>query len=180
MKTKILLILFTLTCIMLGSGLTYSIFHSRAEAISNNQEIAQFIFEAKKSNEIELELMDLNPKDSKEYNFSVTNNYMEKTSHVALNYQIIIRTYHFVPLVIELYKSNGLTEQLVMTCDESYSRNEKNELVCNSTIQTMDYKKEELDDYKLKITFPEIYNSNEYAGLVDYIDLEIKSWQKTE
>ena len=41
----------------------------------------------------------------------------------------------------------------------------------------MAHSEEVLDDYKLNITFPEQYNSESYSELVDFIDLEIKSWQ---
>ena len=34
------------------------------------------------------------------------------------------------------------------------------------------------DDYELKVEFDEKYNEEEYSDLVDYIDIEIKSWQK--
>ena len=36
------------------------------------------------------------------------------------------------------------------------------------------------DDFKIKISFPEAYNNLEYTELVDYIDIDISSWQKTK
>ena len=39
---------------------------------------------------------------------------------------------------------------------------------------------EVMDNYKLKLEFPDTYSSEEYANLVDFIDIEIKSWQKVE
>ena len=83
-----------------------------------------------------------------------------------------------MPLTIELYKIVDDTEQLIMTCDEKYNRNTENELLCNAAIQSMEYNQEILDDYKIKVTFPTTYNTEEYANLVDYIDVEIQSWQK--
>ena len=38
--------------------------------------------------------------------------------------------------------------------------------------------KESKNNYKLRISFPEEYNDEIYSNLVDYIDIEIKSWQK--
>ena len=101
-------------------------------------------------------------------------------SNVSVEYQMIIKTYHFVPLLIELYKLDGETEELILTCDETYTRNLDNELICNSPIQEMSHSLEKLDNYKIKIEFPEEYNDAMYAGLVDYINIEIKSWQKME
>jgi hypothetical protein len=44
----------------------------------------------------------------------------------------------------------------------------------------MGYSVLKLDNYKLKVTFPSQYNGEVYSDLVDYINIEIKSWQKTE
>ena len=89
-----------------------------------------------------------------------------------------IKTFHLVPLNIELYKIDGETETLLITCDETFSRNEDNELVCNLPIEELDYLKESKNNYKLRISFPKEYNDEIYSNLVDYIDIEIKSWQK--
>ena len=36
-----------------------------------------------------------------------------------------------------------------------------------------------LDNYIIKVEFPKECNGIEYSELVDYIDVKIKSWQKT-
>ena len=105
-------------------------------------------------------------------------NLKEVLSNVTLNYQIIIKTYHFMPLKLELYKVTEDKEELIMTCDENYSRNENNELVCNSPEQEMTYTKEAIDNYKIKAIYPNEFDGIEYSDIVDYIDVEIKSWQK--
>lgn len=175
MKHKVLIILFILIAIFLGTGVTYSIFYSDSN-INVDQKIAKFVFESKQLNHLELNLNNLNPGSVEEYMFSVTNK-EEKLSNVTVEYQITIKTYHFMPLTIELYKE-GETEELIMNCDETYSRNEFDELVCNSSIQTLSHNAETLDNYKIKVTFPSEYNSLEYTNLADFIDVEINSWQK--
>lgn len=179
MKYKILLAMFILALFLFGSGITYSIFHSSTTMSSNTKEIAKFVFNTKSLDELQLSLIDLKPGDTKEYPFSVTNNYSGSISNVTVNYQIIIKTYHIVPLDIELYSVSGTTESLVMKCDESYSRNADNEIVCNSPVQTMGYSSVELNNYKLKVVFPSEYSESYNSNLVDYVDMEIKSWQKT-
>ena len=67
-----------------------------------------------------------------------------------------------------------------MTCDENYTRDENKQLLCNSPVQEMGYSREETVNYKLKVIFPEEYNDEIYANLVDYVDVEIKSWQKID
>ena len=81
-----------------------------------------------------------------------------------------------MPLLIELYKDNNI----VMTCNEEYySRNsDNNAVVCNSNVWEMSHNSKETNNFKLKISFPEEYNSLEYTELVDYIDIDIASWQK--
>lgn len=175
-KYKILLVMFIMAMVLFSSGITYSIFTSSSN-LNVDQEIASFIFEAEKKDHLELNLTDLKPGVSKEYNFSVANNDSNTVSDVTIEYKIIIKTFHFMPLNIELYKI-GEKEELLMRCDESYNRNASNHIVCNSDIQTMTYSEEMKDDYKLKVTFESAYNNEVYAELVDFIDLEINSWQK--
>ena len=67
-----------------------------------------------------------------------------------------------------------------MNCDETYSRNNENELVCNTPIRRLDHTERKIDNYELKVSFPQEYNSEEYANLVDFIDLEIVSNQVIE
>lgn len=178
MKYKILLILFMLISVIFCLGITYSIFHSDSNLSSANQGIAKFIFNTEQTNQINIPLIGLTPGTIKEYQFSVSNNYSGSLSDVTVEYQMTIKTYHFIPLVINVYKIVDGTEELVFTCNESYTRNSQNELICNSNVQNMDYSSLIIDNYKLKVEFPSEYNGEGYSDLVDYINIEINSWQK--
>ena len=79
-----------------------------------------------------------------------------------------------MPLLIELYKG----DEKVMTCDEEYSRNEENALICNSDIWEMKHNAIETEKFTIKLSFPQEYNSYNYTELVDYVDIDISSWQK--
>ena len=177
-KYKVFIVLFMIVMILFSSGITYSIFNSTAALITENKKIAKFVFNASKVDLIEIPLVDMYPGSVEEYLFSVTNASQETISNITIEYQITIKTYHFMPLVIELISIEDDKEILIMNCNETYSRNSSNELVCNSSTLTMDYDAEVLNNYKLKVSFPEEYNTEEYSDLVDYIDLEISSWQK--
>jgi hypothetical protein len=148
--------------------------------VSNEQDVAKFVFNTQKLDQIQLPMIDLNPGNNKEYAFAVSNDYSGTLSDVTVQYQITIETYHLIPLVIELYKVDGENEELMLTCDEAYTRNVENKLICNSSTQEMGYSTLELDNYKLKVAFPNQYNGEENSDLVDYINIKIKSWQKTE
>lgn len=179
MKKKIFLIIFLLIMIVLGLGVTYSAFSSENRLIIN-QEIASFIFETEQTDHISLALSDLKPGDKTSYTFKVSNNKKVEdeinVSNVTINYQILISTFHFMPLKIELYK--GENEEALLVCDESFNRNDNNEVFCTTEIQNMEFSSGITDDYKLKVKFDETYNTEEYSDLVDSIDIEIKSWQK--
>lgn len=156
--------------------ITYSLFTSSASLTIANGEIAEFIFEAKSTNHIKLDFEDLKSGESREYEFQVSNTKDDNITNVTTEYQIVIKTFHFMPLLIELYKN----DELVMNCDEKYSRNSDNALVCNSDIWELDHDSTKIDNFKIKISFPEEYNNLEYTELVDYIDIDISSWQKTK
>ena len=172
-RLKIIVMLVSSIVLICGSGITYSLFTSSSRLVAN-QKIAQFVFNATKTDVIELPIATLNPGAKSEYKFQVTNNIDNKRSDVTIKYQMTIKTFHFMPLEINLYKENEKTP--LLTCEES-SRNTDNEVVCNTEVQTMDYKLNATDNYKLVIEFPEEYNDDSYTDLVDYIDIEIKSWQ---
>ena len=176
MKKRIALIVILFCLCICFSKITYSLFTSETYFTLDNMEIAEFIFETKRTDHIELDFMDLKPGDDNEYYFEVTNTKNNIITNVTTEYQITIKTFQFMPLLIELYKN----EEKVMTCNEDYySRNTDNALVCNSAIWELNHKSTETDKYKLKVSFPKEYNSSEYTELVDYIDIDISSWQKT-
>ena len=180
MKIKTLIIIAMLILLAFCSGITYSFFHSDSTLSSNDQNIAKFIFKTASLNQIQLPLIGLNPGDDEEYIFAVSNNDLGVLSDVSIEYQMTIKTYHLVPLIIELYRVNGEAQELILTCDESYTRNSANELICNTPLQEMEHHSEELDNYKLKVAFSSEHNDQSYSNLVDYINIEIKSWQKIE
>lgn len=177
-KKKIMIIVICSFILVAGTGITYSLFTSNSNLIAN-QKIAQFIFEATKTDSIELPITDLNPGDEPvKYTFQVANNLEQKKSDVTINYQVIVKTYYFMPLDIKLYKEG--VEEPVLICDDGFSRDEAtNQLLCNSGIQKMVHNDKVTDKYTLELTFPAKYNSEVYANLVDYIDIDINSWQST-
>lgn len=176
-KYKVLIIVCLLISVLFCSMISYSYFNSGAD-MDADQDIAMFIFNTESLDELNITDIDLQPGESKEYVFSVTNSNTENISDVAIEYQMTLKTYHFIPLVIELYKTDDALEELLLTCDETYTRNDQNELECTTTLQELGYDEEQVDNYKLKISFLEADNDLMYAGLVDYLDIEIDSWQK--
>ena len=182
-KSKVLVVLLVLTFITFTSGLTYSFFHSNSTLNSNNNNIAKLIFNTELLDKIELPLVDLKPGFSEIYDFAITNSQDDKTSDVTLDYQLVIRTFQLVPLRIYLYKieveDEEEKEELIIDCNSSASRdNETNEVICNTEDMSLVHSNENQDKYKIKVEFPKEYNDEMYSNLVDYINIEAKSWQK--
>ena len=161
-----------------GAGVTYSILFSSGDGDQIDKNIAKFIFNTDTLDQLEISLVDIKPGDTNEYLFSVSNGDDNSISSVTVDYQLTIKTYHFIPLVIELYKIVDEEDVLVMNCDETYARNSENELVCNSSIQELGYLNEQSDNYKLKISFPSEYDETSYSNLADFMNIDISSWQK--
>ena len=176
MKKRITLVIMFGFLNVLLIGVTYSFFVSDANFFAN-QDIAKFIFNAEETSTISVPITNLNPGDSTSYTFEVTNNVDDIVSQVSISYQCIIKTYHLMPLEIKLFKT-GSVDELILSCDESFSRDEDNQLVCNSLIQKMPYDNKVSDEYRLDIVFPEKFNDEDYSDLVDYIDIDIRSWQE--
>lgn len=178
MRKKIYLVIFLMILVTFFSGITYSFFNSSVNATTTNQKIAGFIFDANSLDKIDLNLSGFKPGDEKEYLFSVANTTNNNISDVTVEYELIIKTYHFMPLTIDLYLIENEEDKYIGSCDEKKIRNSENELICNMPIRTLLNSKRQQDNYKLKISFPLEYNSSLYSGLVDYVNIEISSWQK--
>ena len=181
MKHRVFIILLLFSLIICFTGVTYSLFNSEKYFYVGNMEIAEFIFDTKRTGIIKLGFTDLKPGDTDEFLFEVTNTKNNMITNVTTEYQITVKTFQFMPLVIELYKDNGNNYDVVMTCnDNSYSRNSDNILVCNSSVWEMAHRSTETEKFKIKVTFPSKYNSYDYTELVDFIDIDISSWQKMD
>ena len=177
-KKKILIALFISIIMFLAAGVTYSMFHSETELESVNSNIASFVFNDESLGQIDVNIDNLYPGNELEYQFYISNNKNNKISDTKIMYQLTIKTYHFIPLNISLYKIVNNSDILVGVCDETYSRNSNNELVCNMPIEELDKENKKQNNYKLKVEFPSEYSGVEYSNLADFIRLEIKSYQK--
>ncbi len=179
LKHKIFIILYVFLFLMFGISMTYSVFRSNSTLASGNQNIAKFVFNNEGLDELEIPLINLVPNAPQEYLFQISNNGDSNVSNVSIDYQLSIKTYHFIPLKIELYLIENGKDVLVLDCnEETYTRNENNELLCNTATRTLEHSTEVVDNYKLIVKFEDGYSNASYSNLVDYINIEINSWQK--
>lgn len=174
MRKKIIIVLILLSSIAFITSATYSFFTSGALVSTIDQKIAKFIIDTESFDSLEVPLSNMSPGDIKEILFSVSNNKDEKASDITIGYILTIKTPHYIPFIIELYKDDNI----LMVCDESYSRNDNNEIVCHSEEQILSKENKLVDNYKLKITFDKNYNDYTFSDLIDYINIELNSYQK--
>ena len=170
MKKKFMTIAILIALVFAVTGITYSLFVSNINS-NTNVDLATFLVDAKKTNHIDLPIDNINPGEEIDYEFQVENN-----SDVNVVYNITVKTMHFIPFDITLVDNN---DEVVMVCDENTQRNIRNELECKSQDLVINYNNL-AHNYKLKLDFPQEYNSEEYSSLVDYINLEINSTQKLD
>ena len=173
---KRLIIITVMIISFLTTGITYSLYTSSKD-INIESSLASFIVDVSKTDNIDIPLSDIKPGAELVYDFSVSNNSKDKTSDVYIIYNITLNTMHLMPLDINLYDDTG---NLVLTCTEENPRNLKNELECKSNDIEMAYDKDIKDNYTLKVKFDPLYSESSYADLVDYINLKVDSYQKTE
>ena len=178
-RYKILIVAYLLSFLVFGVGITYSIFHSKTSLEGEAKNVAKFIFGQKGLDTLSIPLIYLVPNVLKEYPFSISNNDDINTSNVTIEYKLLLKTYHFAPLDIKLYEVTDNGDNLVISCDETAIRNASNELVCESDIKTLGHSNLGVDNYRLDVKFEDGYDSDIYSNIVDYINIEIKSWQKT-
>ncbi len=171
MKTKLTLIVILLVLIVFGAGMTYAIFFDAALSNTTN-ELATFLVDAQLTDQIDIPLEGLKPGDNLDYDFQIVN-----SSDVNINYYLTIKTMHFIPFDITLVNESG--EELLI-CDESHERNLHNELECKTSEFFMNYNSFNSDKYTIKLNFSDKYNTLEYSSLVDYIVIEVDSYQKID
>ncbi len=178
-KKKLFIIEIIALSLVLIIGVTYSIYTSDIDMASTEVGIAQFVFNSNKTDAIEIPLDTLSPGDLVSHTFKVSNNLESVVSEVTVEYQITLKTVHSIPLTYELINVNGVP-QTIITCNETNERNEEGLLECKTPVIQMSHTTSKDDNYQLNISFPSVYNDSSYANLVDYIDIEIESWQKIE
>ncbi len=160
---KIILLIIILTMMIA----TYFLFFNKEQ---EEQELfATLKYQSENLETIIVPMDTITPGSQNEYDFTV------ETTKDNIYYEIIIKTYHFLPTNISLYKVDEKeSETLIYICDENFKRNSNNEIVC----QTNELKYiNDASKYKVKISLDSIYNTPEYLEVIDFIDISINSWE---
>lgn len=177
-KKQIILILLIVYILIFGVNTTYSMYNSRRDS-KVELSFAKIIFNNEELNNLSIPINNLVPGKEIVYKFKISNNKDGIRSEINIGYSIVVETFKIMPVQIELWNADGM----VLVCDEeNFSRNVENKLICDTEEKVLSYNEDKEDEYSLKISFSDKDNEDmlwneEYADLIDFIDIKINSYQ---
>ena len=127
----------------------------------------------------DLKLERILPRQSKYiYTFSVANYDGNDRTETALDYTIQLKTTTNLPLNYVIHKQGETTNRITTTeaiadDDGTYFK------YITATGDSFGFNQNEEDYYQIEIEFPVEYNSSQYEGIVEYVQLTVYSTQKT-
>lgn len=126
-----------------------------------------------------LKLTSILPKQGTyDYTFTVANNDGTYRTETAIQYSMKIKTTTNLPLGYAVYAQGDTTTNLitnVSTTQDSDGTYFKN---MDVTGGYLGFSANEQNTYVLKVTFPAAYNSSDYEGIVEYVQITFNSSQR--
>ena len=173
---KKIIILFALLLIfILTLKNTLAKYSSSGESEANVDVAFYLIKDQKIAETIALEEM-MPSDDVYTYTFSIANNDGTNRTETALKYKISIRMTTNLPLTYELYMNDGTTNLFegYTTEQDEYGTYFK---TITSSENTFGFEQDETNTYKLQVKFPPEYNSVEYQGIIEALEITVDSQQ---
>ena len=141
-----------------------------------NVDVAFYLIKDQKISET-IALEEMMPSDEVyTYTFSISNNDGTDRTETALKYKISIRMTTNLPLTYELYMNDG-TNNLF----EGYTTEQDEFGTYFKTITSAEnifgFEQNETNTYRLDVRFPKEYNSVEYQGIIEALEITIDSQQ---
>lgn len=172
---KFILIFVLLVILLLTIKGTLAKYSSSGKSSANVDVAFYLIKEQELSQTIALEEM-MPSDDVYTYTFSVANNDGTDRTETALKYTISIRMTTNLPLTYELYMNDG-TENLFAGYTTEQDEHNTYFKTITSTEETFGFETNEQNTYKLQVKFPKEYNSVEYQGIIEALEIKVKSEQ---
>ena len=110
----------------------------------------------------------------------VANNDGQRRTETSIQYSFEIKTTTNLPLNYRLYNSQDLTNNLVTNSNTITDDDGTYYKYITATGGNFGFQANEQETYILQIEFPEEYNLSQYEGIIEYIQITIKSNQKTQ
>ena len=175
-KKKLILIFVLLIVLVVGIRQTSARYSSSGKSSAKVDVAFYLLNEEKLSETIALEEMMPSDTEEYEYTFSVANYKEDERTEVALKYTIAIRMTTNLPLTYELYMNEGTTNLF-----EGYATDTDSDGTYFKTItsseETFGFTTNQINTYKLKVKFPMQYNSIEYQGIIEALEIKVNSEQ---
>lgn len=171
--------IFILFVIIIISGIiikgTLARYSSSGESESDVDIAFYLLNEETISKEIVLENME--PRDEAyTYNFSVANNDGTNRTEVALEYTIEINVTTNLPLTYKLYINDG-TEDLFENYETIQDEHQTYFKKIVASKNTFGFTENEKNTYRLEIIFPIEYNSTQYQGIAEALEIKVNAQQ---
>lgn len=183
-KKKVIICLIIFNLLIIGVGSTYSAYRSSGNGNTSNFSYAKMIFNNEETTQISIDSSGIKPGETQSYTFKVSNNKSGVKSDVNIGYKIIIQTFHLMPTTIYLYDTNNNNKNLIMTCNGNNNRNTEHKIECISSEYVLNYSSNVTNNYEIDVLFNSTDANGEtwekeYSELIDFIDIKIDSYQKT-
>lgn len=181
-KIKLIFVRFSLLLILILIG-AYSIKSgfARYRSTANAQADVDLAYYFIKAGDIsqDLKLESILPRSEKyTYSFSVANYDGDNRTETSLDYTIQLKTTTNLPLNFKIFKQGETTNRItssepIADDDGTYFK------YITATGDSFGFNENEEHFYQIEIEFPEEYNSSQYEGMVEYLQLTVYSTQKT-
>lgn len=172
---KIIIIFILIAILILTLKSTLARYSSSGKSEANVDVAFYLIKEQTLSQTIALE--EMMPSDNVyTYTFSVANNDGTDRTETALKYTISIRMTTNLPLTYSLYMNDG-TENLLEGYKTEPDEHNTYFKTITSAENTFGFETDQQNDYRLEIRFPKEYNSVEYQGIIEALEITVNSQQ---
>ncbi len=113
-----------------------------------------------------------------EYTFSVANNDGTDRTETAIKYTIEFKTTTNLPINFKVYKSTDMSTDLVEDTETIADEDGTFFKKIKVTGGNFGFEQDEQVTYKIHVEFPEEYNNSRYEGIIEYVQITIKSMQR--
>lgn len=183
-KRKAKLIYIRLVFLILMIIVTFSLIRStRAKYKSSaqsdaNVDLAFYLFKEESISQ-DLKLESILPRATPyNYTFSVANNDGTDRTETSIVYTMELKTTTNLPLEFHVYNQTDLTTDLVTQTETVQDEDGTYFKKIKVSGGEFGFLQNEQATYVIKVEFPERYNVSDYEGIIEYIQLTIKSSQK--
>lgn len=173
------IVLLFLLAIVAISLIRNSVAKYRSTAKSNaDVDLAFYLFKEQDiSQDLRLESILPRP-EPYEYTFSVANNDGTDRTETAIHYTIELKTTTNLPLNFKVYNAEDMTNDLVETTETTQDSDGTYFKKIKVAGGNFGFRQNEQATYKIEVEFPEEYNNSKYEGIIEYVQITIKSTQR--